>query len=71
LSVPTRNNRKIQVTLQKRCTEKTRLFNLLEDSGKLSEASSSYKNVDSAKGPILGSDDHSIPSPDQSGSSQC
>ena len=45
---------------------------ILEDSEKLSEASGSNEDVDGAEGVVLGSDDHSISSPNQtSGSERC
>jgi hypothetical protein len=43
---------------------------ILEDSGKLSEASGSNKDVDGAEGEVLGSNDHSISSPNQTGGSE-
>jgi hypothetical protein len=44
--------------------------NLLVDSGKLRETSGCNEHIDSAEGKVLGSDDHSIPSPNQTGGSE-
>lgn len=47
-----------------------RVNDIHEDSGKLSEASGSNKDVHGAEGVVLGSDDHCISSPNQTSSSK-